>query len=79
MYGGVPIRMNYAAIGSAYDKAKDAFIPHQIFPSWVLNEDTCLWEAPVPIPDVKTGYEYVWDEQNKNWIEIEIIPEPDTP
>lgn len=77
--GGIPLRMNYAAIGSTYDKQRDAFIPHRIFPSWVLNEDTCLWEAPVPMPEIKEGYEYVWDEQNKNWVEIEIIPEPNTP
>ena len=78
LYGGVPLRKNYAAIGSTYDKEKDAFIPLSIFPSWVLNEDTCLWEAPIPMP-IKDDYEYVWDEESKTWIEVEIIPEPDTP
>lgn len=75
--GGIPLRKNYAAIGSTYDKEKDAFIPHPIFPSWVLNEETCLWEAPIPMPPEKDGFEYIWNEQDKTWIELKV--EPDTP
>ena len=50
LFGGTPFRKNYAGIGYTYDENRDAFIPSQIFPSWVLNEDTCLWEAPIPCP-----------------------------
>jgi hypothetical protein len=78
LIGGTPLRMNYAVISSTYDKEKDAFIPYQIFPSWVLDEKTCLWKAPIAMP-IKDGYEYAWDEENKTWVEVEIIPEPDTP
>jgi len=49
--GGTPFRKNYAAIGTTYDSVRDAFIPPKLFPSWVLNEDTCLWEIPIPKPD----------------------------
>ena len=65
--GGTPLRKNYAGIGYSYDSVKDAFIPPKPFQSWVLNQNTCIWEAPVPIP----GYDklYNWDEQQLNWIE----------
>lgn len=65
---GTPLRKNYAAVGFTYDKEKDAFIPPQPFTSWVLNEDTCLWEAPTPMPT--DGKRYLWNEQSTSWFEI---------
>ena len=66
--GGVPFRKNYAGIGYTYDRERDAFIPPQPFDSWVLNEDSCLWEAPTPIPE--DGQEYTWDEGAQQWVII---------
>ena len=63
--GGTPLRKNYAGIGFTYDATRDAFIPPKPFPSWVLNEDTCLWDAPVAYPD--DGQAYAWDESNGVW------------
>lgn len=61
------IRKNFAGIGYTYDEELDAFIPPKPFPSWILNEDTCLWEAPVQHPnDSKL---YVWDENTLSWKE----------
>tara|TARA_B100000900_G_C20262307_1_gene586498 strand:- start:38 stop:433 length:396 start_codon:yes stop_codon:yes gene_type:complete len=60
------LRKNFAGIGFTYDSVRDAFIPPQDFPSWTLNETTCLWEAPVAYPD--DGKLYQWDESNKRWI-----------
>jgi hypothetical protein len=57
---GRPLRKNYAGIGYTYDAERDAFISPQPFPSWTLNEDTCLWVSPVPMPD--DGKVYYWDE-----------------
>lgn len=65
--GGIPLRKNYAAIGFRYDVKRDAFIPPSPYPSWVLNEDTCLWEAPVPIIDFDTNKMYNWNEETKSW------------
>jgi hypothetical protein len=65
--GGTPLRKNYAGIGFTYDRVKDAFIPPKPFASWVLNEDTCLWDAPVAMPD--DGKIYTWDEATTNWVE----------
>lgn len=62
-------RKNYAGIGYTYDEERDAFIPPQPFPSWVLNEDTCLWYAPVPYPT--DGKIYIWDEATVSWVEVE--------
>ena len=59
------IRKNYAGIGYAYDAGRDAFIAPQPFPSWVLNEQSCQWEAPVPMPT--DGKMYSWDEELKAW------------
>lgn len=64
--GGIPFRKNYAAIGYVYDEARDAFRPVQPFKSWALNEQTCFWEPPVPVPD--TNYAYRWDEENLRWV-----------
>ena len=66
--GGTPLRKNYAGIGYTYDKNKDAFIPPQPYPSWTLNETTCLWEAPVAYPD--DGKQYIWNESITNWTEV---------
>ena len=61
-------RKNYAGIGFTYDSIRDAFIPPKPYPSWVLNEDTCRWEAPVAYPtDDKS---YTWDEENTVWVEV---------
>jgi len=63
--GGTPLRKNYAAIGYTYDEARDAFIPPQPFLSWLLNEETCQWEAPVARPD--DDGDYVWNETTQTW------------
>lgn len=65
--GGTPLRKNYAGIGFAYDKERDAFIPPKPFPSWVLDENTCLWNSPVPHPN--DGKIYNWNESQGNWVE----------
>jgi hypothetical protein len=62
------LRKNYAGIGFTYDAAKDAFIPPKPFNSWLLDEDSCLWEAPVAIPD--DGKRYTWDEDTTAWVEV---------
>jgi hypothetical protein len=61
-------RKNYAGIGYYYDSIRDAFIPPKPFPSWTLNEETCLWESPIPYP--KDGKLYQWNEDILNWEEI---------
>ena len=66
--GGTPLRKNYAGIGYSYDSQRDAFIPPKPFASWNLNEDSCLWEAPVAYPS--DGKLYRWDEDTTNWIEV---------
>jgi hypothetical protein len=72
--GGTPFRKNYAGIGYTYDEDRDAFIPPKPFASWVVNETTCVWEAPVAYPSVTTygdpakPYEISWDETNGRWI-----------
>ena len=63
-------RGNYAGIGYTYDDTLDAFIPPQPFPSWVLNETTCQWDAPVPYPD--DGLDYGWDEDSLSWVAVEF-------
>lgn len=69
---GVPFRKNYAGVGYFYDEIRDAFIPPKPHASWKLNEDTCLWEAPISLPeDVGTGTppkEYAWDEITTSWV-----------
>ena len=59
------IRKNYAGVGYSYDKNRDAFIPPQPFPSWILDEQTCLWDAPIARPT--DGKRYEWNESNKKW------------
>mgnify|MGYP006278339815 FL=1 len=68
--GGTPLRKNYAGIGYSYDATRDAFIPPKPFNSWNLNEDTCLWEAPVAYPT--DGKMYRWDEDTTNWVEVVV-------
>jgi len=63
--GGTPFRKNYAGIGYIYDETRDAFIPSQPFDSWVLNETSCLWEAPVAMPD--DDQMYTWNEETTSW------------
>lgn len=62
------IRKNYAGIGYTYDSQRDAFIPPKPYASWILNEETCLWEAPTPIPT--DGKIYDWDENTVSWVQI---------
>jgi hypothetical protein len=74
--GGTPFRKNYAGIGYSYDSERDAFIPPKPYASWVLNEDTCFWDAPVAMPkDAGTGEppkRYSWDEATTSWVEVEM-------
>jgi hypothetical protein len=64
--GGTPFRKNYAGIGFTYDHVRDAFISPKPFASWVLNEDTCLWDAPIAMPT--DGKLYQWDEPTTSWV-----------
>lgn len=66
--GGIPLRKNYAGIGYSYDTDLDAFIPPKPYPSWLLNTQTCLWEAPVPYPT--DGAAYIWDEGTLSWVKV---------
>mgnify|MGYP003678396772 FL=1 len=63
--GGTPFRKNHAGIGHTYDEDRDAFIPKKPFNSWILNETTCLWEAPVAYPDDENNYN--WNEETTSW------------
>ena len=65
--GGTPFRKNYAGIGYTYDSVIDGFIPPKPYPSWVLDEQTCLWDAPTPYPT--DGGQYAWDEATQSWVE----------
>jgi hypothetical protein len=69
--GGTPLRKNYAGIGYTYDAGRDAFIPPKPYASWLLNETTCLWDAPVAYPD--DGKRYSWDEATTSWVETEGV------
>jgi hypothetical protein len=63
--GGTPLRKNYAVSGYTYDSSLDAFYTQQPYPSWSLNVDSCVWEAPIAEPD--DGQLYVWDESTTSW------------
>lgn len=63
------IRKNYAGPGYAYDRQRDAFIPPKPFESWLLDETSCRWQPPTPMPD--DGGEYVWDEASLSWLAVE--------
>jgi hypothetical protein len=68
---GIPLRKNHAGIGYTYDEDRDAFIPKKPFKSWVLNEQTCLWNAPVAMP--QDSNKYNWNEQTLSWDIVEKI------
>ena len=70
---GRPLRKNYAGIGYAYDEQRDAFIPPQPFASWLLNEDTCLWDAPVAMPT--EGGPFYWNEETQSWVVTPAVAE----
>ena len=65
---GTPLRKNYAGVGFTYDATRDAFIPPQQFPSWTLDEETCLWNPPTAYPDDDLLYE--WNEETLSWVEV---------
>jgi hypothetical protein len=67
--GGTPLRKNYAGIGYTYDSVRDAFIPPKPYASWLLNETSCLWEAPVAMPT--DGARYTWNEETTSW---DLVP-----
>ena len=73
--GGTPFRKNYAGIGYTYDESKDAFIPPKPFISWILNEDSCTWESPVPAPATESNEYSYWDESTTSWI-VNVLPSP---
>ena len=75
LLGGTPLRKNYAGAGYTYDSGRDAFIPPTPFASWILNEDSCLWEAPTPMPT--DDKQYQWDEETLSWVEIPTLPTPE--
>ena len=66
--GGVALRKNYAGVGYTYDETRDAFIFPKPYSSWILDEDTCKWDAPTPMPDDDKRYD--WDEDTTSWKEI---------
>lgn len=65
LLGGTPLRKNYAGIGYTYDSERDAFIPPQPYSQWILDQDTCEWQAPIPYP--ADGKQYAWNEINGAW------------
>jgi|TARA_R110000803_G_scaffold167869_1_gene231117 hypothetical protein len=62
------MRKNFASAGDTYDSARDAFYAPQPYSSWSLNDNSCLWEAPTPLPDDKG--EYIWDEETTSWVQV---------
>ena len=66
--GGIALRKNYAGKGYTYDKTRDAFVPPKPHLSWILDEDTCQWDAPTPMPEDDKMYK--WDEDTTSWEEI---------
>ena len=66
---GIALRKNYAGIGYTYDSTRNAFYESQPYPSWLLDDETCQWDAPIPRPD--DGKWYDWDESTTNWVEAE--------
>ena len=78
LLGGTPFRKNYAGTGYIYDEVRDAFYPPQPHPSWILNETTCHWQAPVPYPETDPNRlakdeNYGWNEETKSW---DLLPAP---
>jgi len=76
--GGTPFRKNYAGVGYIYDAVRDAFIPPKTYASWILDETTCLWNAPSQEP-VEEGKLFRWDEPTTSWVEIIILTRPPEP
>ena len=66
--GGTPLRKNYAGIGYTYDATRDAFISPKPYASWLLNETSCIWESPTPMPN--DGKVYLWNEEQLAWVEL---------
>lgn len=66
--GKVPFRKNHGAVGYTYDSQRDAFIPQKPMNSWVLDEETCIWQPPIPYPD--DDFNYNWNEQIRNWVAV---------
>ena len=64
LLGETPLRKNFASIGYTYDRTRDAFIPPKPYNSWILDEETCLWNSPVPCP---TDAPYNWNEEEQRW------------
>ena len=69
-FGNKHLRKNFAVNGMVYDEARDAFISPQPYPSWILNETTCCWDAPVPMPeeDPEPAGRWIWDEEDQQWV-----------
>lgn len=76
LLGGTPFRKNYAGVGHSYDQTRDAFIAPKLFASWILNETTCQWEAPIAYPSIESYttaedkerfYQINWDEAGQQW------------
>ena len=72
LLGGTPLRKNFAGVGYTYDAGRDAFIPPKPFASWVLDESTCNWNAPTPMP-VEEGKRFTWDEPTTSWVEVTTV------
>jgi hypothetical protein len=72
LLGGTPFRKNYAGIGYTYDESRDAFIEPKPHESWILNEDTCTWEAPIQRPENIDGHIWMWNEEILNWESIKF-------
>lgn len=73
--GGTPFRYNFASVGYTWDETKGtdgAFIPPSPFPSWVINENTFQWEAPISMPEAQDGIYYNWDEETVSWIQVTL-------
>ena len=69
--GGIALRFNYAGIGYTYDTVLDAFYAPKPYPSWILDESTCWWEAPVPMPVPNNPPQYDWDEATLSWVAVQ--------
>lgn len=70
--GGVALRKNYAGIGYSYDPVRDAFIPPQPYPSWLVDDNTGLWNPPIPMPAAQEGVMYQWNEANQTWDTVQL-------
>ena len=66
--GGIPFRKNFGRVGYSWDEARNAFIAPKPFNSWILDEETCQWEAPVPYPNDEKVY--LWNEESLSWVEV---------